>query len=113
MCSSDLLPFSNSQIREMHHEDFKVLANLLIGFFMVPELNSSGEEASECSETQEPSPPSSVDSSEKTPEEKMQSEAETWEHFSQAQPTFLGTTVWEKRIPFDGQDFKVKNVSLQ
>lgn len=66
-------------------------------------MNSSGEEASESSENQEPSPPSSVDSSEKTPEERIQPE---WEHF-EAQPTFLGPTVWERRIPYDGQDLKV------
>lgn len=34
-----------------------------------------------------------------------------WDNFD-AQAAFLGPTLWDKRLPYDGQDFKVKLTAI-
>jgi leukemia factor-related protein len=49
---------------------------------------------------------SSGENSEKSVEEKTKEIGDPWENFD-AHAAFLGPTLWEKRLPYDGQDFKV------
>lgn len=45
--------------------------------------------------------------SEKSLEEKSKGEGmDPWDNFD-AQAAFLGPSLWDKRLPYDGQDFKV------
>jgi hypothetical protein len=44
---------------------------------------------------------------EKSPEDKTKETADPWDNFD-AHAAFLGPTLWDKRLPYDGQDFKVK-----
>jgi len=52
-----------------------------------------------------PLPPGHI--SEKQPsDEKPKETGDPWDNFD-AHAAFLGPTLWDKRLPYDGQDFKV------
>lgn len=55
---------------------------------------------------------SSGENSEKSVEEKTKEIGDPWENFD-AHAAFLGPTLWEKRLPYDGQDFKLEYVDLE
>ncbi|CAG7830187.1 unnamed protein product [Allacma fusca] len=57
-------------------------------------------------------PQAGQNENEKNGEEKTKEMIDPWDNFD-AHSAFLGPTLWDKRLPYDGQDFKLEYMELE